>query len=108
MTNPRSDPPSVQSKPEEASMTETAMKELGELARDVRALAREIRDRISIASQDSQDAWIELDRQVERFRREVTQHPEESVGELRETGFALKRRLRSLHNEIKPNPEPGP
>ncbi|MGB5192902.1 MAG: hypothetical protein WBN70_07960 [Polyangiales bacterium] len=83
-------------------MTETAMRELEELARDVRALAGEIRDRISIASQDSQDAWIELDREIERFRREVKQDPEESVSELRETGFTLKRRLRALQSKIKP------
>ncbi|MGB5221094.1 MAG: hypothetical protein WBN60_08705 [Polyangiales bacterium] len=83
-------------------MTETAMRELEELARDVRALAGEIRDRISIASQDSQDAWIELDREIERFRREVKQYPEESVSELRETGFTLKRRLRALQSKIKP------
>lgn len=83
-------------------MTETAMRELDELARDVRALAGEIRDRISIAGQDSQDAWIELDREIERFRREVKQDPEESVSELRETGFALKRRLRALQSKIKP------
>ena len=102
MTDPRSDPPRVQSKPEEASMTETAMRELDELARDVRALAGEIRDRISIASQDSQDAWIELDQEIERFRREVKQDPEESVSELRETGFTLKRRLRALQSKIKP------
>ncbi len=78
------------------------MRELEELARDVRALAGEIRDRISIASQDSQDAWIELDREIERFRREVKQDPEESVSELRETGFTLKRRLRALQSKIKP------
>jgi chromosome condensin MukBEF complex kleisin-like MukF subunit len=83
-------------------MTETAMRELEELARDVRALAGEIRDRISIAGQDSQDAWIELDREIERFRREVKQDPEESVSELRETGFALKRRLRALQSKITP------
>jgi hypothetical protein len=101
MTDPKSDPSRVQSKPGETSMTETAMEELAELARDLHSLANTIRDRISLASEDSQSRWIELDREVERFRRAVEQEPKDSVLELRETGFALKRRLRNLRADIK-------
>lgn len=101
MTDPKSDPSRVQSKQGGTSMTETAMEELAELARDLQSLANAIRDRISLASEDSQSAWIELDREVERFRAAVERKPKESVLELRETGFALKRRLRSLQTEIK-------
>ena len=102
MTDPRAGPLRVQSKPSDVSMTETAMKELAELVRDVRALADDIRDRISLASQESQIAWMELDREAERFVRDVEQESNESVRELRETGFSLKRRLRRLRNRIKP------
>lgn len=77
------------------------MNELAELEDEVRSLANAIRDRISVASKDSQEAWIELDRAVERFRRELARQPEESVAELRAEGFALKRSLRSLHSKIR-------
>jgi len=102
MTDPRAGPSRVQSRPSDVSMTEAAMKELAELVRDVRSLANGIRDRISLAGQESQIAWIELDREAERFVREVEQGSNESVRELRETGFSLKRRLRRLRNRIKP------
>lgn len=101
MTDPRADPSRVQSERADVSMTETAMRELAELASDVGSLANGIRDRISLASEESQQAWVELDREVDRFRRAVDDDPTDSVRELRETGFALKRRLRRLRNKIK-------
>jgi hypothetical protein len=83
-------------------MTETALAELAELARDVQSLANRVRDRISLAGEESQRAWVELDREVQQFQREVERKPEDAVGALRETGFALKRRLRKLSATIKP------
>ncbi|MGD8318760.1 MAG: hypothetical protein PVH21_12610 [Myxococcales bacterium] len=98
--DPKADPSRLQSKRSNASMTETAMRELGELARDVQHLSDGIRDRIGTASRQLQPAWIEIEREVERFRRAVEDASLESVSELRETGFALKRRLRRLRSEV--------
>jgi hypothetical protein len=99
---PEVDPSGVESKHPEVSMTEAAMNELAELAHEVTSMANAIRDRLSIASDDSQEAWIELDREIERFRDDVAHRAAESVRELREAGFSLKRRLERLHQEIKP------
>jgi hypothetical protein len=101
MTDPRDGPSQVESKPSDPSMTETAARELAELATDIRELAAEIRDRISLASEEGQLAWSELDAQAERFRRDVAQESEGGVRTLRETGFSLKRRLRRLRDQIK-------
>ena len=84
-------------------MVETALSELVELARDVGALANEIRDNISLAGEESRNAWIELDREVERFREEAARGPKGSVSAVRERGFALKRRLRALRAKIDPS-----
>ncbi len=102
MTDPRAGPSRVESKPSDPSMTETAARELTELAKDIQELAAEIRDRISLASEDAQLAWSELDARAERFRREVEQESGEGLRTLRETGFSLKRRLRRLRDRIKP------
>lgn len=83
-------------------MTAAAMNELAELVHEVTTLANAIRDRISIAGDDFQEAWIELEREIERFRDDVAHRAHESVRELREAGFSLKRRLDRLHQEIKP------
>jgi hypothetical protein len=83
-------------------MTEAAMNELAELVHEVTTVANTIRDRISIASDDSQEAWVELDREIERFRNDVAHRAAGSVRELREAGFSLKRRLDRLHEQIKP------
>ena len=99
---PEVDPSGVESRHPEVSMTETAMNELAEIVQEVTTLANAIRDRISIASEDSQLAWIELDPEIERFRDDVAHQGRESVRELRESGFSLKRRLVKLHQEIKP------
>jgi hypothetical protein len=99
---PEVDPSGVESKHPKVSMTEAAMNELAGLVDEVTTLANAIRDRISIASDDSQVAWIELDREIERFRDDVAHRAAESVRELREVGFSLKRRLDRLLQEIKP------
>lgn len=105
MTDPRFDPTRVESKPAGVSMTDTAMNELAELARDTRSLANAIRDGISLASQESQEAWVELDRQLETFLEAIEESPEQSLSKLREMGFALRRSLRALRDRIEPGPE---
>lgn len=102
MTDPKSDPSRVRSEPARRSMTETALDELAELGHDIQSLANRVRDRISLAGEESQRAWVELDRDVQQFQREVEREPEDAIGALRETGFALKRRLRKLNAQIKP------
>ena len=78
------------------------MNELAELVHEVTTMANAIRDRICIASDDSQEAWVELDREIARFRDDAANRAAGSVRELREVGFSLKRRLDRLHHEITP------
>jgi len=103
--DPKADPSRVQSARVSASMTETAMKELSELAGDVQRLSDGVRDRMRVASPSSQRAWNEIRPEVQRFRRAVSEASLDSVSELREAGFALKRHLRRLHNEVKAESE---
>lgn len=102
MTDPTIGPRKVQVERETRSMQDTAVRELQSLADDLHRLANEIRDRISLVGDPLQEQWVELDAEVERFRRATRNPSKGAVSELRHAGFDLKRRLKRTRSKLRP------